>query len=198
MMRPTALQTVLFSLLLVQFSTALLSDEGREYCNGKGSICEAYNKLDKACQEETGPEYYKCICEKGWVPLKAACNDCLRAMGQYIGDTEDNDRAVCKDEDYSVAPIPLSIISQQEEYNKTAEVPTVPASVSETYTIDRSYTTRRVDVWTTTLYGAASVSLPEIAAPTAEEDEDNSAGRGVGNSSLAAAVCAIVLAVILT
>ncbi|KAF4466272.1 hypothetical protein FALBO_6868 [Fusarium albosuccineum] len=195
MMRQRVLQRVLFCLFLVQVSVASITEEGREYCTGKGSICEAFDKLDKDCEEETGPKYEKCICESGWVPLRKA------AMGDFVLDLEGSDRAACEDSDYTVAPIPSSILSQQKQHNKTAEVPTMPASVSETYSIDRSYTTLSHEAQATTLYGgAASVTLPEIAAPTEEEDkdEDNLAGRCAGVTYLATAMFAVVLTMIMT
>ncbi|KAF4996984.1 hypothetical protein FDECE_12231 [Fusarium decemcellulare] len=195
MMRQRVLQRVLSYLFLVQVSLASITEEGREYCTGKGSICEAFDKLDKDCEEETGPKYEKCICESGWVPLRKA------AMGDFVLDLEGSDRAACEDSDYTVAPIPSSILSQQKQHNKTAEVPTMPASVSETYSIDRSYTTLSHEAQATTLYGgAASVTLPEIAVPTEEEDEDedNSAGRRAGGTYLATAMFAAVLTMIMT
>lgn len=46
----------------------VLADEtGREYCEGDGSICEAFDGLDVTCDKETGPKCYKSICETKWV-----------------------------------------------------------------------------------------------------------------------------------
>jgi hypothetical protein len=72
MMGLGAFQRVLIGLFIAQLSVALISDEGREYCTGKGSICEAYNKIDRKCRDETGRKYYECTCESGWVPLQKA------------------------------------------------------------------------------------------------------------------------------
>lgn len=113
----------------------------------------------------------------------------------------ERDQSVCKEEGLDVAPIPSSIISQQKQYNKTAEVPSIPTSdsASSTISIDRSYTTNSHEAYTTTVYGVvASVTLPEISAATevVEEDEDNSAVRQVGSVSVVA-ICAVVLAMIL-
>lgn len=113
----------------------------------------------------------------------------------------EKDTSVCKEEDLDVAPIPSSIISQQKQYNKTAELPSMPVSgsVSSTISIDRSYTTNSHKAYTTTVYGAgASVTLPEISAPTEDtpEDEDNSAVRQAGSASVFA-ICAVVLAMII-
>ncbi|KAM0426655.1 hypothetical protein ACHAPT_007971 [Fusarium lateritium] len=202
MMRMGAVQRVLFGLFLVQVSMALISPEGREYCTGDGSICEAYNKIDRECRDKTGAEYTKCTCETGWVPLKEACYNCRRTFGEFMFSQLDRDQGVCKDEGLTVAPIPSSIISQQKQYNKTAVVPSMTASdsASSTITIDRSYTTNSHEPYTTTVYGVvASVTLPEIAAPTeeVEEDEDNSAVHQVGSSVSVVAICAIVLAIII-
>ena len=68
----SALRRVLISLFIAHLSVALISEEGREYCTGKGSICEAYNNVDRKCRDETGPKYYDCTCKSGWVPLQKA------------------------------------------------------------------------------------------------------------------------------
>jgi hypothetical protein len=125
-------------------------------------------------------------------------------MGEFMFDTDEDNRANCKDDGYSVAPIPSSIISQQKEHNKTAKVPTmsatVSATVSATDSINPGYTTLSHEPYTTTLYGdGASVTLPEIPARTEEDEaEENGAGCPAGNGGLVTAVCAIVLATVIT
>ena len=119
-------------------------------------------------------------------------------FGEFMFSQVERDQSVCKEEGLDVAPIPSSIISQQKQHNKTAEVPSMPAS--STISIDRSYTTNSHEAYTSTMYGfVASVTLPEISAPTeevVEEDEDSSAVRQVGSVSVVA-VCAVVLAMII-
>ncbi|RMJ10323.1 hypothetical protein CDV36_010052 [Fusarium kuroshium] len=203
MIRMSAIQRVLLGLFLAQVSVALISPEGREYCTGDGSICEAFNKIDRECRDETGAAYTKCTCETGWVPLKEACYNCRRTFGEFMFSQLERDQSICKDEGLDVATIPSSIISQQKQYNKTAEYPSMPASdsASSTISIDRSYTTNSHEAYTTTVYGVvASVTLPEISAPTAEEIqevEDNLGVRQAGSVSVVA-VCAAVLAMIIS
>ncbi|KAF4445522.1 hypothetical protein F53441_10742 [Fusarium austroafricanum] len=173
-----------------------MSDEGREYCTGDGSICEAYNKIDRKCRDETGKAYYKCTCESGWVPLQKACYDCRSAMGEFMINIDDSNRESCKDDGLSVAPIPSSIISQQKEYNETAKVPsmsetkggTMLATNVLTASMNSDVMTYSHQPYTTTLFGnKASVTLPAISAPTEEDkDEENMAGRRIANGDLAA------------
>jgi hypothetical protein len=121
-------------------------------------------------------------------------------MGEFMFDMDEDNRANCKDDGYSVAPIPSSIISQQKEHNKTAKVPTMSATISATDSINPGYATLSHEPYATTLYGdGASVTLPEIPARTEEDEaEENEAGCPAGNGGLVTAVCAIVLAMVTT
>ncbi|KAF5024404.1 hypothetical protein F66182_3490 [Fusarium sp. NRRL 66182] len=188
-MRPNVIQRVFLSLFIADFCAALISDEGREYCTGGGSICEAYYKIDRTCRDETGRDYYKCTCKTGWVPLQKACYDCRRAMGDLMLDSDEMNRENCKDDDFEIASIPSSIISQQKEHNKTATVPTMEATMSATRSPDSSFMTRSHEPHTSTLYGAeASVTLPEIPDPTVQsQDEDNGAMLRAGGGFAAVA-----------
>ncbi|EWZ36290.1 hypothetical protein FOCG_17360 [Fusarium oxysporum f. sp. radicis-lycopersici 26381] len=198
----SALRRVLISLFIAHLSVALISEEGREYCTGKGSICEAYNKVDRKCRDETGPKYYDCTCKSGWVPLQKACYDCRSVMGEFMFDTDERNRASCKEDGYKVAPIPSSIISQQKGYNKTAKVPIMSATDSSTDSAtetNSAYATLSHEPYTMTLYGqSASVTLPDISVRTEQnEDKENVAG-GRGNGGLITSVCVIVLAMLIT
>lgn len=71
MLRFQGLWAIFFSLLVLR-CLALADEAGLEYCQGDGSICEAFDGLDATCDKETGSKYYKCICETGWVPMDKA------------------------------------------------------------------------------------------------------------------------------
>jgi hypothetical protein len=123
-------------------------------------------------------------------------------MGEFMFDTDERNRASCKDDGYTVAPIPSSIISQQKEYNKTAKVPIMSATDSSTDSateINSAYATLSHDPYTMTLYGqSASVTLPDIPVQTEQnEDKENAAG-GNGNGVLIISVYAIVLVLLIT
>lgn len=93
--------------------------------------------------------------------------------------------------------MPSSIMSQQEERNKTIAVPTGTDAIGTTQSYDRSYTTLQHDPITMTLYGgdAATVSLPEVAVQT-EVDQDNSASMRGYSGVWATASCMLVLAIV--
>ena len=124
---------------------------------------------------------------------------CLNCQGSFGGivvpNQESRWKGVCSDVDESIAPIPSSVVSQQKERNKTIAVPTGTDAIGSTMSYDRSYTTLQHDPITLTLYGGdpATVSLPEIVAPT-EIEEDNSASRGGSTAAWAMTSCLIVLA----
>jgi hypothetical protein len=46
----------------------LVGDPVWDYCNGKGSICEAALDMSDECSEEEGASYYDCICNNGFIP----------------------------------------------------------------------------------------------------------------------------------
>lgn len=92
-------------------------------------------------------------------------------MGETVHGNYSRYRDNCDRDDFSVAPLPSTIIKQQEARNKTATVPGVSQTAAVTQTsgdasIDRSYTTRFRETYTTTIYGTPTASLPDIAAAT--------------------------------
>ena len=127
--------------------------------------------------------------------LDNSCYDCLTAMGEdthgnYTNQMDTN----CEREDYSIAPLPSTVIAQQEARNKTASVPTISepteTATSEAISIDLSYTTRFHETYTTTIYGTPTVSLPDIAAAT---ETSGSVSSYTHKASLMVAACGIVL-----
>lgn len=83
------------------------------------------------------------------------------------GFLSDNLANMCDSEGHDIAPIPSSIISQQEERNATTSMPEITYTPTYTYT----YTTPTIDPWTVTLEGAgADITLPVIASEPTETD----------------------------
>lgn len=106
------------------------------------------------------------------------------------GFLSDNLANQCEAEGHDIAPIPSSIISQQEERNETTSMPEV------TYTPTYTYTTPSISAWTVTLIGEPDVTLPTIAsAPTETGAASTLGGKGSyvwqGVVGLAAAIVAM-------
>lgn len=76
--------------------------------------------------------------------------------------------SICSADGYAVAPMPSSILSEQKARNKTVDVPALSSTdlSTATATLDLSDNTMSHEALTTTVYGVASASLPQIAAPT--------------------------------
>lgn len=190
------LVAVTLSFLLAQFATALISSKGYDYCYKDDGICSVWGDFDETCQEETDDAYYECACSSGWVPVYLACLNCQTTFGGIIAPNQDGRwKAMCSDIDESIGPMPSSVVSQQKERNSTVPVPTGTDAIGSTMSYDRSYTTLIHDPITLTLYGAgaATVSLPEIAAPT--EAEEDSSTRTRVSGVWAVASCLLVLVV---
>lgn len=102
--------------------------------------------------------------------------------------------SICSADGYTVAPMPSSILSEQKARNKTVEVPAMTSTDSSTATatLDLSDNTMSHEALTTTMYGVASASLPQIAAPT---ETSGSIGWGV-SEHIVGVVCAVVLAAV--
>ncbi|KAH6976825.1 hypothetical protein EDB80DRAFT_269107 [Ilyonectria destructans] len=207
MLRLPALRVVVFSLLVLK-SAAQVDDPVYEYCRGDGSICAASNKLDDTCRARgNDAAYYKCICESGWVPTVQACKFCLMTLEGAGEDEDEANLSTCKEEGATVASMPSSIVSQQEQRNKTLDVPALTSSTdtgsimesmtgssaeSTTDSIDMSYTTNSHKPITSTIDGGPAVTLPEMSAPT-KTSGSNVSDPGI--SRLIAATCAVLLAV---
>lgn len=94
------------------------------------------------------------------------CQWCKEAgnMTSYLNDNLAN---MCESEGHDIAPIPSSIISQQEERNSTTSMPEITYTPTYTFT----YTTPTIDPWTVTLEGAGTdITLPVIASEPTETD----------------------------
>lgn len=63
---------LLTALIVLQISSTYINEEGEEYCEGKGSICQAFDDLDHECGEDSGLDRLECVCESGWVNVYEA------------------------------------------------------------------------------------------------------------------------------
>lgn len=61
--------TVQVALMFVPSLMAQLAgDPVWDYCYGDGSICAAAGDLLDECAEESGADYYECMCTNGYIP----------------------------------------------------------------------------------------------------------------------------------
>ncbi|KAH8680147.1 hypothetical protein BGZ61DRAFT_358900 [Ilyonectria robusta] len=186
---PNSRRLLLAGFGLLALVSGLTDDNvGYEFCEGDGSICEAFDGLDRTCNEKTGKAYYKCTCESGLVPVSNACDNCQDYFGDITFDLDDYYSSICASDGYTIAPMPSSILSSQKARNKTMEVPeyTQTSTFINTFTATPGF----VSPYTTTLPALSSITLPALASAT----EPSSNGCDQSNPHHIAAICVAFVA----
>lgn len=125
--------------------------------------------------------------------IVARCRYCLLSMGDLALMRDEFYSSICSADGYTVARMLSSILSEQKAHNTTVEVPALTSTDSSTATatLDLSDNTMSHEALTTTMYGVAFASLPQIAAPT---ETSGSIGWGVPSKHFVGVVYVVVLA----
>ncbi|KAF2742653.1 hypothetical protein M011DRAFT_481558 [Sporormia fimetaria CBS 119925] len=114
-------------------------------CYGEDSVCEIAVDMRDECEQNAGslssPEYYKCVCEGGSVPVEQACQDCALFYSRLGTGFASMLSSQCSSRSFTVAPMPESVVSIQEARNATidstggmdftTDLPTLPTDIRD-------------------------------------------------------------------